>query len=110
MNKHRLSASVDADLFLAAERAVSEGLAENVSAWVNSAMRRQVEHDRRMRALDEFLTDYEAKHGEITEAEIDAATRRARAGATVVRARPERSRAAPAKRRAPRQAGTRQRS
>lgn len=87
MKKHRLSASVDADLVSEAERAVAEGIAENVSAWVNAAMRRQVEHDRRMRALDEFLDAYEKKHGVITESEIEAATRRARSRALVVRAK-----------------------
>lgn len=91
MTKHRLSASVDSDLVAAAERAVSAGLAENVSAWVNTAMRRQVEHDRQMRALDEFLSAYESRHGEISPAEIEAATRRARAGATVVRPAPGRA-------------------
>jgi hypothetical protein len=37
-----------------------------------------------MKALDEFLDGYEAEHGDITE-EIEAATRRARARAVVVR-------------------------
>jgi hypothetical protein len=91
MSKHRLSASVDADLFVAAERAVSEGRAENVSAWVSAAMRRQVEHDARMRALDAFLADYEAKNGVITEEEIVIASRRARSAAVVVRGRATRS-------------------
>lgn len=39
-----------------------------------------------MRALDEFLDTYESEHGEITEQEMQAATRRARARAVVVRA------------------------
>ena len=91
MSKHRLSASVDAELFVAAERAVSEGLAENVSAWVNAAMRRQVEHDERMRALDAFLAEYEAKNGVITDEEIVLASRRARAEAVVVRGRATRA-------------------
>jgi hypothetical protein len=85
MGKLRLSASVDASLLAAAERAVAEGRAENVSAWVNAAMRRQVEHDLRMRALGDFVAAYESKHGVITDAEIAAATRRARARAVVVR-------------------------
>ena len=78
MTKQRLSASVDSDLLAAAERAVAEGLAENVSAWVNAAMRRQVEHERRMRSLADFVAAYESKHGTITEDEISAAARRAR--------------------------------
>ncbi|MEO8905378.1 MAG: hypothetical protein ABI488_22930 [Polyangiaceae bacterium] len=83
--KLRLSASVDAAMIAAAQAAVASGLAANVSEWVNEAMRRQAEHDQRLRAFDEFLLDYETKHGVITEAEIRNADRRARARATVVR-------------------------
>ena len=91
MSKLRLSASVDASLVAAAERAVAEGRAENVSAWVNTAMQRQVEHDLRMRALADFVAAYESKHGVISEVEMAAATRRARARAVVVRtSRPKR--------------------
>lgn len=90
MKKRRLSASVDADLFVAAERAVAEGRAENISAWVNAAMRQKIEHDQRMRALDELLAAYESKHGVITDEEISAATRRARSEAVVIRGRAKR--------------------
>ncbi len=83
--KQRLSASVDAELLAAAEAAVSEGRATNVSAWVNEALHRQAEHDGRMRALDAFLESYEVKHGVITADEIHDATRRARERALVVR-------------------------
>lgn len=65
--------------------AVADGRAESLSAWVNGALRRQADHDRRMKALDEFLDRYEAEHGVITEQQIEAATRRARARAVVVR-------------------------
>jgi Arc/MetJ-type ribon-helix-helix transcriptional regulator len=105
MNKHRLSASVDADLVRAAERAVSEGRAESVSAWINSAMQRQVAHDQRMRSLQDFVAAFEAEHGEITQAEIEAATRKARANAIVVRSRAEHGR--PTKRRSVQRAGKR---
>ena len=95
MAKHRLSASVDSALLAAAQRAVAEGSAENVSAWVNAAMRRQVDHERRLRSLAEFVATYESKHGTITEDEIAAAARRARARAVVVRgAMPKRRRSA----------------
>ena len=94
MTKHRLSASVDPDLLVAAERAVADGLAENVSAWVNAAMRRQLEHDARMRALADFVGVYERKHGTITEDEMAAAVRRARGRAVVVRGAPRRRRSA----------------
>jgi len=86
--KRRLSASVDADLFMAGQEAVSEGRAQNLSAWVNEALRLKADHDRRMRALDDFLAVYEAERGEITADEIAQATRTARARATVVRSKP----------------------
>ena len=83
--KQRLSVSVDADLLAAARAAVAVGRAESVSSWVSDALRRQTEHERRLRALDAFIAAYEAEHGEITEAEIRAATRAAHARAIVVR-------------------------
>ena len=86
--KRRLSATVDEVNLEAAARAFREGRATSVSSWVNDAMRRQAEHDERMRALDEFLRAHEAAHGEITGAEIEAASRRARERAVVVRGRP----------------------
>src|SRR6266851_4652074 len=86
--KQRLSASVDGELLEAGNSAVAEGRADSLSAWVNDALRLKAEHDRRMRALDEYLTAYEAVHGEITEDEMKDAARRARARATVVRGTP----------------------
>ena len=79
---------MDADLVEAGQAAVEAGQAGSLSAWVNEALRRQADHDRRLRALDAFLAAYEAEHGEITDAEIAAATRRARARAIVVRGEP----------------------
>ena len=86
--KERLSASVDADLVAVAQEAVAAGQAESVSAWVNEALRLKVAHDRRLRALDEFVAAFEAEHGEITEAEMSEAARRARGRAVVVRGEP----------------------
>jgi Arc/MetJ-type ribon-helix-helix transcriptional regulator len=83
-----LSASVDADLVEAGQSAVAEGRAENLSAWVNDALRLKADHDRRMRALDDFIGAYEAEHGEISEDEMREASRRARARAVVVRGQP----------------------
>jgi hypothetical protein len=85
VTRNRLSASVEADLLAAGRVAVAEGRATSVSAWVNDALRRQVEHDRRMRALDAFLAAYESEHGPITEDEMRAAARRARSRAVIVR-------------------------
>ncbi len=83
--RERLSATVEGDLIAAGRAAVAERRADSLSAWVNDALRRQVGHDRRMRALDDFLAAYEAEHGVITDAEVEAASRRARARAVVVR-------------------------
>lgn len=86
--RERLSATVEAELLAAGRAAVAEGRAKSLSAWVNDALRRQADHDRRMQALDEFLAAYEAEHGEITEDEIRQAERRARSRAVVVRTPP----------------------
>jgi Arc/MetJ-type ribon-helix-helix transcriptional regulator len=85
--KERLSASVDAELIAAAQEAVAGGRAESVSAWVNEALRLKADEDRRLAALDEFIADFEAEHGEITESEMRDAARKARASAKVVRGR-----------------------
>lgn len=84
-HRQRLSATVEADLLAAGREAVAAGEAESLSAWVNAALRRQADHDRRMRAFDVFLAEYEAEHGEITEEEMAAAARTMRSRAVVVR-------------------------
>jgi len=86
--KQRLSASVDAELVAVAQEAVARGQAESMSAWVNDALRLKAGHERRLRALDEFLAAYEAEHGEITEQDMRDAARRARRRAVVVRGTP----------------------
>ncbi|HEX9970304.1 MAG TPA: hypothetical protein VGB03_09205 [Acidimicrobiales bacterium] len=83
--KQRLSATVDADLLEAAQEAVAAGRAENVSAWVNDALRRQVEHEVRLGALADFVSAYEEELGVITEHELADAVRGARGRAVVVR-------------------------
>src|SRR4051812_31592534 len=100
MIKHRLSASVDATLLEVAEAAVAAGRAPNISAWVNEGLHRQAAHDRRMLALDEFLSAYESAHGEITELEIAAASRRASERALVVRGQRRVAKERPRQRRA----------
>src|SRR5216684_5412531 len=86
--KQRLSASVDAELVAVAQEAVAQGQAESMSAWVNDALRLKADHERRLRALDDFLAAYEAEHGEITEEDMRDAARRARGRAVVVRGTP----------------------
>ncbi|SRR6266540_4131394 len=90
--RERLSATVEADALAAAREAVAEGRAESLSSWVNAALVREAAQDRRLRAVERFFREYETKHGEITAAEIDAATRRTRARAVVVRGGKQRSR------------------
>lgn len=52
---------------------------------MNDELRSQADHDRRLRALDEFLEAHEAEHGEISEDEMRDTTRRTRARAVVIR-------------------------
>jgi hypothetical protein len=52
---------------------------------VNDALRLKSERDRKLRGLDEFIKAYEAVHGVITEEEMEAAYRSAKARAIVVR-------------------------
>ena len=83
--KQRLSVSVETDLVTMAHEAVAQGQAESVSAWVNDALRLKAAHDRRLRALDDFLAAYEVEHGEISEDEMQEAVRGARGRAMVIR-------------------------
>ena len=83
--KDRLSATVDAELLAIGRAAVAEGRAESISAWVNEALLLKADHDERLAALDVFLDAYESAHGEITEDEIQQATRATRSRALVVR-------------------------
>ena len=83
--KQRLSASVDAELLVAAESAARRGEVANVSAWVNDAMRLKLDHDRGLAELARVIADFEAEHGEITEGEMEKAARLARSRAVSVR-------------------------
>jgi Arc/MetJ-type ribon-helix-helix transcriptional regulator len=95
MSKQRLSATVDSDLIEAAEKAVSRGRTESVSAWVNEALRLMLEQERRLEALEAFVATYEEEHGEITPEEMRMAERRARQRAVVIRtSQPARGRSA----------------
>ena len=52
---------------------------------MNDALRLKVEHDRRLRGVDDFIAAFEAEYGEITDEETDAAYRASKARAIVVR-------------------------
>ena len=67
--KRRLSASIDADLLAAAERAVAAGRAPSLSALVEEALHHRVEETRRLDALAEVVAADEAEFGVLTPAE-----------------------------------------
>jgi Arc/MetJ-type ribon-helix-helix transcriptional regulator len=96
--KHRLSASVDAELIAVAQQAVATGHAESISAWVNDALRLKTDHDRRLRGVDASLAAFEAEHGEITEDEMQDVARRTRERAVVVRGTRDERRSGPPRR------------
>src|SRR5215472_690034 len=83
--KARLSVTVDTDLIDATKAAVVAGAAESISAWVNDALRLKLEHERRLRGIDDFIAAYEAEYGEITDEEMEAAYRSMKGRAIVVR-------------------------
>jgi glycerol dehydrogenase-like iron-containing ADH family enzyme len=89
--KERLTVTVDPDVVEAGNRAVAAGLADSLSAWVNHALAERVSRDQRLEALSEAIAAYEAEHGEITTAEMEAQARRDRQAAIVVRGRTQRS-------------------
>lgn len=86
-NRQRLSATVEAELLKAGQRAVAEGRAKNLSAWVNDALRRQAENDSKLKALGEAIREYEREFGVITAEEIREAERYFRARAIKIRPR-----------------------
>lgn len=89
--KKRLSVSVDEDLIKSGEKAVSSGRAASLSAWVNEALQREVDHERGMEAFDEAMASWEAKFGKITEEDMKAADHWARERAIRVRPKVRRS-------------------
>ena len=89
MTKRRVTITVDEELIDAAAAASAAGDAGSVSAWISEAMAQRVARDRRLAALADLISTYEAEHGEITEDELAdqeqadrdaAASRRRRAG------------------------------
>lgn len=85
MRKARLTVTVDADLVAAGNAAVREGVSDSLSGWVNEALAARAARDRRLAAMTDAITAYEAEFGEITEAEMTVQHRADRAAATVVR-------------------------
>ncbi|WP_249018902.1 hypothetical protein [Conexibacter sp. S30A1] len=85
--KERLAVTVDAELVRFGNQVVADGRAESLSAWVNTALRAALKRDEKLRAMDAVIAEYEAEHGEITEADMIAAERELQARAIHVRPR-----------------------
>jgi hypothetical protein len=94
IGKQRISATVDADLLAAAQRAAAQDGAPNLSAWINEAIRQKLDDERRRQAMAEFIAAAEAEHGVITDEEIARVTREMAARAIHVRGRKRAKRAA----------------
>lgn len=79
--------TVDPALVEAGNHAVSAGLADSMSSWVNEALMARSTRDAQRRALSEAILDFESHFGEITREEMDAQRRTDREDAVVVRKR-----------------------
>ena len=83
--KRRLTVTVDPDLVDAGHRAVANGTADSLSAWVSIALADRARRDEQLARLQDAITDYEAEFGEITVDEIAVQRRVDREDAVVVR-------------------------
>jgi hypothetical protein len=92
--KLRVTVTVDPSLAEAGVRAVKAGRAASLSAWVNDALAEHAAKERRRQALAELIAEYEAEHGVITQAEMEAQIRADRANAVIVRGPRRRRRSA----------------
>ncbi len=85
--KQRLTVTVDPDLVEAGTRAVAEGAADSLSAWVSTALAEKARRDEQRGRLRDAIADYESEFGEITADEIATRQRADREDAVVVRGR-----------------------
>jgi hypothetical protein len=85
--KRRVTITVDDSLVGEAVAAVAAGRAESVSAWVNDAMAERAARERRVAALTDLVTEYEAIHGEISADELAEQAQSDRDAAAVTRRR-----------------------
>ena len=70
MTKKRITVTLDAALVEDGNRAVAEGRADSMSAWVNEALATYSDRLARLRGLREVIAEYEAEHGAFTEEEL----------------------------------------
>ncbi len=87
MSKRRVTITVDEGLVDEAVAAVAQGRVESVSAWVNEAMSDRLARDRRLQALAELVSGYEAEHGEISDDELAEQAQSDRDAAAAARSR-----------------------
>lgn len=85
--KHRLTVTVDPHLVDAGRRAVANGTADSLSAWVSTALADRARRDEQLARLRDAIAGYEAEFGEISADEIALQTRADREDALVVRGR-----------------------
>ncbi|MCA1673679.1 MAG: hypothetical protein LC799_16255 [Actinobacteria bacterium] len=85
--KQRLTVTIDPELVAAGNRAVAEGRADSLSAWVSTAVAEWARRDQKLDELRTAIADYEAEFGEITAGEMLALERADREDAVVVRGR-----------------------
>jgi hypothetical protein len=95
--KRRLTVTVDPELVEAGNRAVANGAADSLSAWVSAALAERARRDEHLARLQEAVADFESEFGEITAEEIARQQRADGADAVVVRGRRSQQRASRAK-------------
>ena len=83
--KERVTVTLDRQLIKAANAAVAAGRAGSLSAWVNVALADHVAKEQRLLALGRLVADYEAEHGEISDAVLARREREDRRNAVVTR-------------------------
>ena len=83
--KARLTVTVDPELIRAGNAAVRSGRAGSLSGWVNLALEERATKERRLKALAEAVSLYEAEFGEISATELAAQSRADRRAAVVIR-------------------------
>jgi hypothetical protein len=83
--KQRLTVTVDPELVDAGNRAVANGEADSLSAWVSSALTDKARKDQQLERLRAAIAHYETEFGAITAEEIATQRRADREDAVVVR-------------------------
>lgn len=85
MNKRRATVTIDENLLAAAQAAVSNGMTDSVSSWINEAMAVRLGRDQRLSNLADLIADYEDEHGVITDDELAEQQQADRDAAAILR-------------------------